>query len=407
MRSILKSIKVKIANMKNYLLISFILTISLTACSQNSHNTNNRLGVFEIIGDYPFDRIIIDIGNCFEFSTLDKSYIQYGTKWIDDYNFACTVNDKSNNTNCKLDEIIRFQLKSRKNGNYEISKIQNLDTLKFLVKQVSNKEYAKIISNIPDFSKSSEKLISLFKKLKDTTSSVEIKHKTKKIIDKIKSNPTPYGRNFCYDEFNKVIATFKNNDLELLNYYSSIQFKSAIEKDFLKYFTQYVKDVYGTMNSYSVMAIGIKPSTELYLVHADYSNSDTVSLLNLNFERQENDSLKLLSFNLSNPNYHSFKALDNIGNPFFENILNGNYDKIYNESSHHIKSTVSKDELKKALEKLEKISSYKYFNHLFKLEQNLPLLGLVYEVQYEGQTVQLILTFIQENGEYKFLGFRG
>jgi hypothetical protein len=74
-------------------------------------------------------------------------------------------------------------------------------------------------------------------------------------------------------------------------------------------------DFLGGITSYRVMAIGLKPSTEVYQVEFECADFDTIVFMTVVFNRiLSNDLLTLNSYMINSPNNHNIKKLDELGN---------------------------------------------------------------------------------------------
>jgi len=204
----------------------------------------------------------------------------------------------------------------------------------------------------------------------------------------------------------KTMTNISNNNFSQVYENSSYLFKEQIPKqDFISQ-VNFLQSVNGKLQSYNLNSAFISDSVTVFIFDSKFSKIKTQASIQLIYVMSWQNKLKLAGFNLQNENYQVIKKIDEIGQPFIKDFLDGEFIKIYDESSDIYKDNVSIEQFAKmhdSIKALGKINSIKYYNYTFGVEADGEIISIIYILDIANKEYKMTLSYIIEDGKYKLM----
>lgn len=413
----------------------FLTILAAVAVGQNNNTfiTGQFVPVEQVEDDSVF--YLITLSQVYELHA-NKGYRNiFDVKWFDYNSFELKYDGSSNKIEKEYeeDEVLKSSLVYKNDSVFEF-KIN--DKVKLLNKYHQNDIWYLMTEKDNELKESLKKV-----NLSHDESELEIGNDDSIInmLTRITANNQMYMdmmklSDFEIDAVKCLFDDLKNFDFESFYNRGSSEFKKQIDLNSFKHYFDFIKNVYGKWECFSVLSqsvntpfFGIPVQEEGILKlkfkvkFENYKEEVIVSVIFFaekdvkEYDNVDESSYRLIegpktikSFNISSNDYEASNHLAKISSRFFEHFNNGKYSEIYNESSEYLRNDISLEQVKKMLslaKSMSEGSAYKLYKHNFRVEKNFGGLIIIhYEAENDKRFMYLSLVYTAEPGNYKLSG---
>ncbi|MCD8528534.1 MAG: hypothetical protein LRY27_00785, partial [Chitinophagales bacterium] len=220
------------------------------------------------------------------------------------------------------------------------------------------------------------------------------------------------------EQIEYVLSLLKQNNISPINDIASDNFKKIVSAIELTDYNEYLKNVYGKLETYSVHSSPVSMDFGNLFGGIIFNNVSTY-VLDATFEKVngnvqitiglKNDSIiyKIETLNVQSDISNDVPFIQNLTKDFWYQLKKKEFKNIYNGSAQLFKDKVSYDQVKKMLSLIESngyLEFYKPSSLFFTTDQGRGYIAAQYLLDKDNKEATISLNYLLENGEYKLAG---